>query len=214
MNKNKAIASGSILSTLLGINLLLNVAPVLAHHPTGGSVPSTFGAGFLSGLGHPVIGIDHLVFVIAIGLLAALSNKSGLTIPAAFVGATAIGTGIHLQNIDLPAAELMISTSVLVMGIFLAQKNQASLVLLTILGAFAGVFHGYAYGESIVGAETTTLGAYILGFCSIQLGISAIAFYLGKRIIEQPRKSFMLLRFAGFTISGIGFAFLSDLLFG
>ena len=212
MNKNKAIAFGFVLSTLLGINLLWNTAPVLAHHPTGGNIPSTFSEGFLSGLGHPVIGIDHLVFVIAIGLLAALCDKLGMIIPTAFVVATAIGTGIHLQSINLPGAELVISASVLVMGIFLAQKNQYSLGLLTILSAIAGIFHGYAYGESIVGAETTALGAYLLGFCSIQLGISAIAFYLGKRIINQPHKSAIILRFAGFTISGIGFAFLSNLL--
>ena len=213
MNKNKAIAFVSVSSVLFGINLLFNVAPALAHHPNGGEIPSTFAQGFLSGLGHPVIGIDHLVFVIAIGLLAALSNI-GIIIPTAFVVATAIGTGIHLQGVDLPAAELVISASVLLMGIFLAREKQLNLGIITVLSAIAGIFHGYAYGESIVGAETMPLGAYLLGFCSIQLGISAIAFYLGKRAINQPNKSAILLRFAGFTICGIGFAFLSSQVLG
>ncbi len=95
----------------------------------GERFPATFAEGFLSGIGHPVIGIDHLVFVIAIGLLAALSKKLGLVIPAAFIVATAIGTGVHLQSVDLPVAELIISASVLVMGIFLAKErtNQFSL---------------------------------------------------------------------------------------
>ena len=212
MNKNKAIAFGLVSSILLGIYFLLNAAPALAHHPSGGKIPSTFIDGFISGLGHPVIGIDHLVFVIAIGLLAALSNKLGMIIPTAFVVATATGTAIHLQSINLPAAELVISASVLIMGIFLAQKNQPNLALITVLSAIAGIFHGYAYGESIIGAEATVLGAYLIGFCSTQLGISAIAFSLGKKVIEQSHKSAILLRFAGFTISGIGFAFLSNLL--
>ena len=125
-----------------------------------------------------------------------------------------MGTGIHLQSVNLPAAELIISASVLAMGVFLAWENQANLTLLAAIAAIAGIFHGYAYGESIVGAETTALVAYLLGFCGIQLGISAIAFYLGKRIINQPNKSSLLLRFAGFTISGIGFAFLSNLILG
>ncbi len=214
MNKNKAIAFGLVSSVLLSINFLFNAAPVLAHHPNGGNIPSTFSEGFLSGLGHPVIGMDHLIFVIAIGLLAALSNKLGMIIPTAFVITTAIGTGIHLQSIDLPAAELIISASVLVIGIFLAQKNQASIPLLAVVSAIAGIFHGYAYGESIVGAETTALGAYLLGFCSIQLLISAIAFDLGRRVINQPNKSALMLRFAGFTVCRIGFAFLSNTVLG
>lgn len=212
MNKNKAIATASaILSSMC---VLILAVPVLAHHPNGGLTPSNFAQGFLSGLGHPVIGIDHLVFVVTLGLLAALSNKKGLIIPAAFVIATAMGTGIHLQSIDLPATELIISASVLVMGVFLAQKNQVNLTLLAVLAAIAGIFHGYAYGESIIGAETTALGAYLLGFCGIQLVISAIAFYLGQKIVAQAPKTHQELRFAGFTISGIGFAFLSNLILG
>lgn len=214
MNKNKAIAFGLASSVLLSINLLFNVAPALAHHPNGGQIPSNFIEGFMSGLGHPVIGIDHLVFVIAIGLVAALSTRLGMIIPTVFVIATAIGTGIHLQSIDLPVVELIISASVLIMGVFLAQKNQVNLGLLAIVSAIAGIFHGYAYGESIVGAESTALGAYLLGFCSIQLAISIGAFYLGQRVINQPHKSALMLRFAGFTVAGIGFAFLSNVVLG
>ena len=213
MNKNRAIAI-SLVSSFLGINFLFNAAPVLAHHPNGGQIPSTFIEGFLSGVGHPVIGIDHLVFVIAIGLLAALSNRRGLVIPTAFAISTILGTLIHLQSIDLPAPELIISASVLIIGIFLAKENRTNPILLTVLVAIAGIFHGYAYGESIVGAETTALGAYLIGFGSIQLCVSAIAFYLGRRIISHPKKSSLLLRFAGFTVCGIGFTFLSNLFLG
>ena len=91
---------------------LLIAAPALAHHPSGGEIPSTFAEGFLSGLGHPVIGIDHLAFVVAVGLLAALSSKFGMIIPCAFTVATAIGTGIHLQSVNLPVPELIIAASV------------------------------------------------------------------------------------------------------
>ena len=209
MNK-KAIALGSISSVLLSVSLLAT-SPALAHHPNGSEIPSNFLEGFLSGIGHPVIGIDHFVFVLAIGLLAAL-NKLGSVIPATFVAATALGTAIHLQSIDLPVPELIISASVLVIGIFLAREKQVNLAIITAIVAIAGIFHGYAYGESIVGAETTALGAYLLGFCSIQLAISAIAFYVGRSIIKTPTS--LWLRFAGFTISGIGFAFVSNAILG
>lgn len=212
MNKHKAIAFGLVSTVLLSIDLLFNASPALAHHAMGGKLPNTFGAGFISGLAHPVIGIDHLAFVIAIGLLAALSTNLGMIIPTTFVVATAMGTAIHLQGINLPAPELVISASVLLIGILLAQKHQVTLSLLAIISAIAGIFHGYAYGESIVGAETSALGAYLLGFCLIQLGISAIAFYLGRRVLNQSNKSILWLRFFGFTVCGIGFTFLSNFL--
>ena len=216
MNKNKALINPSFkaiaLAGLLSILSIafINASPALAHHPNGGKIPSTFAEGFLSGLGHPVIGIDHLVFVIAVGLLAASSKKLGMIIPAVFVLATAIGTAIHLQSINLPVVEIIISASVLLIGIFLAKKEKTNLALLTVISAIAGIFHGYAYGESIVGAETTALGAYLLGFCVIQLAISSGAYYLGKQIINRATiPNTLPLRFAGFTICGIGFMFLS-----
>ena len=196
---------------LVAISFLSIASPVLAHHPSGGEIPSTFSAGFLSGLGHPVIGIDHLVFVIAIGLLAALNNRWGTIVPLVFTVATAIGTGIHLQSINLPTPELIISASVIVMGIFLVKANQTNLAILIASSAIAGIFHGYAYGESIVGAQTTALGAYLLGFCGIQLAISAAAFYLGKLILNKaiiPPSLFY--RIAGFAVCGIGLAFVSS----
>jgi urease accessory protein len=223
MNKNKAfckvtrsvITFGGIFSLLLTINLFVNISPVLAHHPMGGKLPNNFITGLLSGLGHPVIGIDHLAFVIAIGLLAAFNSKLGMIVPLAFMFTTTIGTAIHLQSINLPEVELVISVSVLLIGILLAQTNRTNLALLTIIGAIAGIFHGYAYGESIIGAETTAIGAYLLGFCLIQLAISAIAFYFGKTILKKPTlAAHFSLHFIGLIISGIGFVFISNTILG
>ncbi len=219
MNKKKAIAFGLVSIFFLGINFLLNAPPASAHHAMGGKLPANFGEGFLTGLAHPVIGIDHLAFVIAIGLLAALRNKLGIVMPIAFVTATAMGAIIHLQGISLPAPELIIAASVLAMGIFLARASQTNLWLLTGLAAIAGIFHGYAYGESIFGAEMTTLGAYLLGFSLIQLTISAIAFYGGRAFLNRSAvkssiKSPLTLRFAGFIICGVGSTFLANVILG
>ena len=210
MNENKTIAVvGYVSSVFLSIAWLISTEPALAHHPSNGRLPNSFITGFMSGLGHPIIGIDHLTFVIAIGLLAALSKKLGILIPLAFVTATAIGTGIHLQSVNLPAPELIIAASVLVVGVFLAWESRVSLPLLIVIGAIAGIFHGYAYGESIIGAQATVIGAYLLGFCGIQLGISAIALYIGRAFADAKKFSIWL-RLAGLIVGGIGLAFLSN----
>lgn len=214
MNRSKVIAFG-LVTIFVGINLFFNATPVLAHHATGGQLPANFGEGFLSGLAHPIIGIDHLAFVIAIGLLAAFRHKLGIMMPTTFVSATALGAIIHLQGINLPAPELVIAGSVLAIGIFLARASQDNLGLLAGLAAIAGIFHGYAYAESIFGAEMTTLGAYLLGFSLIQLIICAIAFYSGRAFLNSSTvQSPLSLRFAGFTICGIGFTFLTNVILG
>ncbi len=211
--KIKAIAficaSIPIMSFIVGIN------PAQAHHPLGGGTPATFVEGLLSGFGHPIIGLDHFAFVVAIGLLAVLTSRLGILLPISFSLATAVGTVIHLSSIDLPVPELMIAISVLTIGLALTINRQFNLLFLIILGAIAGLFHGYAYGESIFGAEMTPVAAYLLGFASIQILISAIAFYLGKLTINQvTNPSSLYLRFAGCTIFGIGLTFLSNAILG
>ncbi len=210
ISKNHLVVLGFTIPCALVI-FILGVQPANAHHPLDGAIPSNWFEGLMSGLAHPIIGLDHFAFVIAVGLLAVLRKKLGLIITVSFCLTTAFGTVIHLNSIDLPVPELIIAISVLTMGVALAWEKTVNLGFITILSVIAGVFHGYAYGESIVGAEITPLGAYLLGFILIQLVISAIAFYLGKLISNQ---SYINLRFCGFMICGIGLTFLSNNLLG
>ncbi|MDB9527329.1 HupE/UreJ family protein [Oscillatoria sp. CS-180] len=185
----------------------------LAHHPLGGDTPANVIEGFLSGLGHPVIGLEHLAFVIAAGLLAA-AIRQGLQIPLAFVGASLAGTGLHWMALGLPAPELIISASVLVFGILLAMSNRPNGLIVLGLAAIAGLFHGYAYGEAIIGAEMGPLFSYLLGFALIQMAIAFAAYGITKQIGKRDHHQGLHLRFAGFTLVGIGSAFLSGVLLG
>jgi len=204
-----AARSGSIgLAALAG---LLFATPVLAHHPSGGQTPSNAVEGFLSGVGHPVVGLDHLAFVITAGFLAAAVGR-GLSIPVGFVLASLAGTGLHLLGMDLPAPEFIISASVLLFGAILALKNRPHAVVVTALAALAGLFHGYAYGEAIVGAEMTPLLSYLLGFTAIQAVIAVAAYWIANKLTSK--NSALGLRFAGFALAGAGAAFLSGVVLG
>ncbi|NJK36652.1 MAG: HupE/UreJ family protein [Oscillatoriales cyanobacterium RM2_1_1] len=201
-----------LIALLAMTSLPFGSAPVLAHHAMGGEVPANFTEGFLSGLAHPVIGLDHFAFVVAVGALGAISRQ-GIKIPIAFVLAAMVGTWLHLMQITLPAAEFVISGSVLLFGIFLALKDCPNSWVLTGLAALIGLFHGYAYGEAISGAEMTPLIAYLAGFTVIQLMVAIVAFLIGRTVLkkanEQPGLPF---RFAGFVICGVGVTLLSTLL--
>jgi urease accessory protein len=210
--KNQKFLPFTLLGTVLFFTALIE--PAAAHHMMGGRTPATFLAGFLSGLAHPVIGLDHFAFVVAVGLLAALSGRRGAIIPAAFILATLAGTGIHLLNFNLPLPEVAIAAFLLLSGILLAGESRPNLFLLAGTAAAAGIFNGYAYGEAIVGAEMTPLLAYLAGFALIQLAIAFAAYQVGQfalnRANERPSR---LLRVAGFILAGVGAAFLSSAVF-
>ncbi|WP_239112809.1 HupE/UreJ family protein [Halomicronema sp. CCY15110] len=201
------------LGLVVTTGLMLAAAPALAHHPFGGDTPTNAIQGFLSGMGHPVIGLDHLAFVIAAGLLAAAMG-GGLLIPVGFVVASMAGTGLHLMAIDLPAPEFIISASVLLFGVLLAMKQQPKTPIVIGLAALAGLFHGYAYGEAVVGAGMDTILAYLAGFAVIQLAIAVGAYGMAKQLTGKAEGSTLTLRFAGFALAGVGAAFLSGVVLG
>lgn len=214
-NKVKLFAPGFIFLMMLIIYLIITMQPALAHHALGGKTPANFFEGFISGLAHPVIGLDHFAFVVAIALIAAFKEKFGIFIPVIFVLTTVAGTIIHLFSFNLPIPEIIVALSVLVVGLLLVKETNLNLGLLIGLSTIAGIFHGYAYGESIVGAEMTPLSAYLFGFSLIQLIVAAMAFYVGKltltTVTNQPPLN---LRFAGYLVCGIGLSFLSTSVFG
>ncbi len=207
------------LGLLTGIIFLetLISAPALAHHPLEGRLPANLFEGVLSGFGHPVIGFDHLAFVIASGLIA-LGIAGGAMIPIAFVLATGIGAGIHLASIDLPLPEIFIAASVVLFGILLVlrdKKRQDTKYKLTIssLAALAGLFHGFAYGEGIFGAEPTPLIAYLVSFIVVQLAISLGTYGLATKLSKTISVKYIT-RFTGLAIAAVGMVFLSSAITG
>ena len=161
----------------------------------------------MSGVAHPVLGIDHLAFVVAAGLLAA-NRPRGWTVPLGFAIASVAGTLVHLQAVDLPWLEGWIALSVVAAGGLLSlPKSVGSTVLLAIAAIVAGILHGYAYGESVVGVEMTPTAFYLLGFGSIQVSIALASRVIGQRAIAAGP---LTLRFAGCAIVGVGAACLAS----
>jgi urease accessory protein len=171
--KNLKITTAAIVAVTLA------ATPALAHHPMGGRVPANLFEGLMSGIAHPVISVDHLVMVVAIGLLAAM-KRQGWWMPIAFVLTAMLGTGLHLRSVPLPGTELWVALSVLVLGGLMLWQKRLNLATIVAFGGLAGLAHGYAYGEAIVGAETTPLVAYLMGFTAVQLAIALGAMQVAK----------------------------------
>ena len=86
----------------LSLLSLLAASPALAHHPFGMPEGSGISAwqGVISGIGHPLLGPDHLLFLLAIALVG-LSQPRRWVLPLLALG---LGGSLVSQFIPLPEA--------------------------------------------------------------------------------------------------------------
>ena len=182
----------------------LAATPALAHHPLGGLPMTTIGEGVLSGVGHPVLGFDHLFFVLAVGVASAFAPRRLLT-PLAYVAAMALGTMAVAWGAALPAAEAMIALSLLVVGgVALRGRALSGTAAMALFAAF-GLFHGAGFAGSIAGTEaatSTVLVGYLAGLALVQYAIALAAGWAAARADRVSA------RLAGAAVAGVG-AFLA-----
>ena len=208
---------GQLRTATLGAASLICTAmaasPALAHHAMGGVLPYTFTQGLLSGVAHPIIGLDHLAFIIGVGLMAAFAGARFL-LPFAFIAGTLGGAGLHFASLDLPVAEPVIALSVAAAAVLVISGVKITLPLLAVAFAGAGLFHGYAYAESIIGAESSVVGAYLLGFGVTQYAIALAAgtlFTVWSKRGDGLALSYA--RVAGGAMAGVAAVALSGMIF-
>ena len=187
--------------------LALAAAPAAAHHPMGGQLPATLTQGLLSGLGHPIIGLDHLAAIIAVGCIAAW-YRTGPALVVGFVAAMTAGVAVHLREATVPASEILVALSVIALGATLVLRKALPPGAALGLFVIAGLVHGYALGESIVGAEPTPLAAYLIGLAVIQAAIALGAMMLVRLVAHPAWGDLAPVRLVGAGIAGVGLAIL------
>jgi urease accessory protein len=133
MKRTTAIALGTATSVL--------ALPAVAHpfHVSTG--------GFAAGFAHPVLGLDHLLAMVAVGIWAVQQGgTSRWRLPIAFCGMMAVGIALARVGVQLPIVEPMIAASVLVLGLAITSAYRLAPVrAMPLVGLFA-VFHGFAHG--------------------------------------------------------------------
>lgn len=182
-------------------------APAMAHHPLAGAPMETMVQGMLSGVGHPILGFDHLAFVVLVGIAAAFTGQA-LKAPLGYVAGMLLGCLLMMAGVTLPFAEVVIGASLLVMGFVVLSGHKMSMqTVLLAFGAF-GLFHGTAFGASIVGQEAgygmAVAFGYLLGLGVAQYLIAIAAGYVMTKIAKAAEATAIEARLAGAVIGGIG----------
>ena len=180
---------------------------VYAHHPLSGTPMETFAHGILSGVGHPLLGFDHLFFVLVIGVAAVFTARRYST-PFAYIVAMLLGCLAMAKGVGLPAKELVIAVSLIVLGAAVFRGKTLGIAPTIVLFAGFGLFHGSAFGDSIVAQEaslgTEVLIGYLMGLGVIQYAVAFGAGWFIKNILHAVEANDIRVRISGGMVAGAG----------
>jgi urease accessory protein len=188
------------LNRSLLLSLLVMVTATAASAHAGGAA----GAGFATGLLHPLLGWDHVAAMVAVGLWGAFLGAPAIwVLPVAFPLVMALGGALGAAGVPLPGIETGIAGSALVIGLAVALAAQPPLWVAAVIVAAFAVFHGHAHGTEMPQAANPL--TYAAGFVIATglLHLAGIAFGL---LAARPAGR-IAVRAAGGVIAlgGIGF---------
>ena len=168
--------------------LLLLPLSALAHVETG------VVGGFLSGLSHPVSGLDHVLAMVAVGLWGAQLGLPALwVLPVAFPIMMAFGGMLGLIGTPVPGVEIGIAGSAIVLGALVLGQVRLPLSIALAIVAFFAIFHGHAHGTELESGQNALL--YSLGFVIATGLLHAVGIGIG--LVHRWDLGRLLLRGAG-----------------
>lgn len=183
---------------LVGATLLMSAAPALAHDGTG------LAGGFSNGFTHPLLGLDHMLAMISVGLWGAFLGRPLIyLLPMIFPMMMAIGGAVGMAGIPLPPVELGIALSVVILGgLILGAVRAPIAVACGVVGLFA-LFHGYAHGTELPSAADPI--GYSLGFV-VATGLLHILGIAVGFVAHLPRGALVLRGLGGgVLVAGLWF---------
>jgi urease accessory protein len=171
---------------------------LLAHEQIGAS------AGFLTGLKHPISGLDHVLAMIAVGLWGAqLGAPAVWVLPVTFPMVMAFGGFLGLVGIPLPGVEVGIALSAIMLGLVVAGEAKPPLAVAAVLVGFFAVFHGHAHGTELPAGQSGL--TYSIGFVVATGCLHAVGIAIG--LVHRWKAGRIGLRLAGAFVAIAGVYF-------
>ncbi|EHH09521.1 HupE/UreJ family protein [Mesorhizobium amorphae] len=128
--------------------------------------------GLVSGLQHALAGIDHLLAMMAVGIIATRTGGKGIiVVPSCFVSAMVAGALLGIAGIGLSSLETGIALSLVVFGAMMALAQPLPLAVAASLTALFALFHGNAHGLEV--PQTASGIAYAIGFVTSTVALLA-----------------------------------------
>lgn len=165
----------------------------------------TGAGGLFDGLVHPIVGLDHLIAITAVGALAYLlrAKLAWWSLPTAFVGSMAVGGALAIAGVTVGHTELFVALSVTMLGLVLvAGVGALDHRALSVGVAVIALFHGLAHGGEVPGSAAPAL--YVSGFVVmtgvLHLSGAAFGLLLGRSRVVRGLVG------AGVALTGVALA--------
>ncbi len=183
--------------------VVLSILGVIFFLPSMAYAHEGSGGGFMAGLTHPVLGFDHLLAMLSVGILSAqMGGQAIWRVPFTFVLVMLGGGVLGINGVPLFSVELGIALSVLALGVAIALEKKLSSLLAMIFVGFFAIFHGHAHGTEMPFLSKPLF--YACGFVAGTAGIHVAGVLIGI-IADRLKAGGQLLRYVGAGIAGIGF---------
>jgi len=168
------------------------------------------GGGFEAGFFHPVLGFDHLLAMVAVGVISTLiGGRAIYLVPLTFVVVMMIGSIFGLYSSWVLYDEFAIALSVILLGLLIASGYKTSLIWSSMLVAFFAFFHGHAHGVEIPNASSVLW--YITGFMIATILLHILGVSIGI-LSQQSKRGMTFLTHIGSGMASIGIYILYGLL--
>lgn len=175
----------------------LTLLPSMAFAHTGVGDAHGLAHGFL----HPLTGLDHVLAMVAVGILAWQSGGRAVwAVPVTFVALMVVGGALGASGIDLPYVEIAIALSVVVLGAAVAFGVTLPLAGAMAIAGFFALFHGHAHGAEM--PDDASGLAYGLGFVAATAALHLAGIGIGMGIARLgERHGAVLVRASGAAIA-------------
>lgn len=175
--------------------VLAAASPVLAHPQQGQA------QGFLTGVRHPVSGLDHVLAMVCVGMWGAQLGQPAIwLLPVTFPMVMAFGGFLGLVGIPLPGVEVAVSLSAVLLGVMVALAARPPLAAAAALVGFFAIFHGHAHGTELPAGQSGL--AYSIGFVTATGCLHGIGIAIGE--VNRWPAGRVLLRAAGVAVAIAG----------
>jgi urease accessory protein len=178
--------------------LLVLPVTMLAYIPTAGAHSmGAEGGGFITGLAHPFLGLDHLLAMIAVGIWAAQTGGNAVwRLPLSFIVMMTVAALISASGFSLPVLEPLIAGSVVLLGLMVVFAIRLPVNLSMLLAGVFAVFHGYAHGLEMPQASSAIQygGGFVLATTLLHLiGIGFVKIAYRKNLLSRLSGSIITL---------------------
>lgn len=180
--------------------LLVSLAPSVWAHEQSGQA-----AGFVTGLLHPLSGLDHVLAMVAVGLWGAQLGLPAIwLLPVTFPLVMAFGGFLALIGVPLPGVEVGIAASAILLGAMVGLQLRPPLWVAALMVAILAVFHGHAHGTELPDGQSGL--AYSIGFVVATGALHGAGIAIG--LIHRWASGRIVLRGMGALVALAGATFL------